>query len=89
MAQFRSSLESHAIDDLRSAGRRTHALYLEICDAAIHGEHERVLASASALLDTDATAFAGWSLPIEPAIGSLGEDPAWREVLVKLADRAK
>jgi DNA-binding winged helix-turn-helix (wHTH) protein/tetratricopeptide (TPR) repeat protein len=78
-----------AIDGLRRGGRAGEAA---LADAFLQTTCRRpaeAVATLRTLLDRADMPFTGWTIPIEPLLAPLHQDPGFRGVLAALAERAR
>jgi DNA-binding winged helix-turn-helix (wHTH) protein/tetratricopeptide (TPR) repeat protein len=78
-----------AIGELRDNGRHTEAAMSSAIRLALGGQSAQAIAALDDLLRKAAPGFAGWTIPVEPALASLKPLPAFTSVLGRLADRAR
>jgi DNA-binding winged helix-turn-helix (wHTH) protein len=77
-----------ACDNLRRTGRPHEASLISASRAAARGDTALAVRYLDELLRGVPACHLGWSLPIEPALGEMARQPAFREVLGRLAERA-
>jgi DNA-binding winged helix-turn-helix (wHTH) protein/tetratricopeptide (TPR) repeat protein len=78
-----------AIEELRRGGRGSEATLAEAFEHAVLGRDEDAVASLHRLLDEAEQPFAGWTVPIEPFFAPLADRDGFRDVIRRLADRAR
>lgn len=74
---------------LERTGRTPEALLVCACDASMREDSAMAVASLEQFLAVVPTSHAGWTIPIEPCFHAIEEDKAFRQVLAKLAERAR
>lgn len=78
-----------ATDTLRSQGRATEAAMAAATAALLAGRPGEAIAVLDRILIESPAAHTGWSLPVEPAFASLAQEPGFRSVLDRVAERAQ
>jgi DNA-binding winged helix-turn-helix (wHTH) protein/tetratricopeptide (TPR) repeat protein len=78
-----------AIEDMRSAGRPADAALVTALWRAASGQPAEAVAILRELVESAAPGSTGWTIPIEALLAPLRNDPAFREVLTRLAERAR
>jgi DNA-binding winged helix-turn-helix (wHTH) protein/tetratricopeptide (TPR) repeat protein len=78
-----------AIDALRRGGRSTEATLANAFLHATTGRHADAIVCLRNLLEKSDLPFSGWTVPIEPLLRPLHEEPDFREILQTLATRAR
>jgi hypothetical protein len=74
---------------LRRANREADALYVEAGRAALALAGAEAAARLHAMLDRLPVCQHGWAIPIEPSYRPVRDSPEFRNVAVRLAERAK
>ena len=77
-----------AIDALRAQGRTAEAALASATAELLAGRTASSIEILRRLLAESPASHAGWSIPVEPAFAALGNEPGFRSVLDKLAERA-
>ena len=77
-----------SVDELQQSGRTAEAAMATAFAHVVAGRDGDAIAVLATLLNEGPPGFAGWTIPIEPLLGSLKTKPAFRDVLARLADRA-
>jgi len=77
------------IDGLRQPNRTAEWLWGSACLAASEGDARGAVAMLDDLLNAHPASYVGWTIPIEPAFLSLHGHAGFRDLLGRLADRAK
>jgi adenylate cyclase len=80
---------SAASEALRRGGRSGEATLVEAFHHSVRGKAEDAVATLQRLLDKAELSFAGWTIPVEPLLGSLKNLPRFQTVLGRLAERAR
>ena len=78
-----------AIDALRRGGRGSEALMAEAMLCTVRGDASRALDALTALVDRPDMPFSGWTIPIEPLLEPLRQQPDYQRVVARLAERAR
>ena len=82
------SLAEKAIAELDRGGRVAEAAVTRACALVLGGRADEAIGQLEKLLTVAPTAFAGWTIPVEPLLEPLGKSPGFARVLNRLADRA-
>lgn len=82
------SLAEKAIAELDRGGRIAEAAVTRACALVLRGRADEAVRRLEELLTDAPTAFAGWTIPVEPLLEPLGQSPGFARVLTRLADRA-
>jgi DNA-binding winged helix-turn-helix (wHTH) protein/tetratricopeptide (TPR) repeat protein len=78
-----------AIDELKQYGRQTEGAMASAINFALAGQSAKAIATLDELLCSAPPGFAGWTIPVEPALAALKLLPAYAPVLKRLAERAR
>jgi DNA-binding winged helix-turn-helix (wHTH) protein/Tfp pilus assembly protein PilF len=78
-----------AIEALRRGGRGSEATIAEALHHAVRGREEESIQALSVLLERADLPFTGWTIPIEPLLADVRQNPAYRQISSRLADRAR
>jgi DNA-binding winged helix-turn-helix (wHTH) protein/tetratricopeptide (TPR) repeat protein len=78
-----------AIDALRRGGRNSEAALAGAFQDAVCGRHAQACEALKRLVDRPELPFTGWTIPIEPLFAPLRKTPAFKGVLVTLAQHAR
>ena len=74
----------------RNASGRTAEAAVSAAFADVHaGRPAEAFATLTRLLADAPPGFAGWTLPVEPFLAPLRSEPAFQDLLRRLADRAR
>ncbi|HEY7058844.1 MAG TPA: winged helix-turn-helix domain-containing protein, partial [Vicinamibacterales bacterium] len=79
---------STAVEALRRGGRGGEARLAEAFVLTARGQEQEAVSALRRLLDEADLPFTGWTMPIEPLLGSHRQTPPFRDVLKRLAERA-
>ena len=82
------SLAEKAIAELDRGGRIAEAAVTRACAFVLRGLADEAVRQLEELLTDAPTAFAGWTIPVEPLLEPLAQSPGFARVLTRLADRA-
>jgi DNA-binding winged helix-turn-helix (wHTH) protein/Tfp pilus assembly protein PilF len=74
---------------LDKSGRTAESVVASAIGETLHGNAGGACRRLAALLETAPPGFAGWTIPVEPALASLHARPDFQQVLRVLAERAK
>src|SRR4030095_6123736 len=88
-AEEASSRAAAAIEALRRGGRGSEATIAEALHHAVRGREEESIQALSVLLERADLPFTGWTIPIEPLLADVRQNPAYRQISSRLADRAR
>jgi tetratricopeptide (TPR) repeat protein len=77
-----------AIDALRAQGRAGEAALAAATAELLAGRSASSIEILGHLLAESPASHAGWSIPVEPAFAALANEPGFKSVLDKLAERA-
>ena len=78
-----------AIEALRRGGRGSEATIAEALHHAVRGREDESIQALSVLLERADLPFTGWTIPIEPLLADVRQNPAYRQISSRLADRAR
>jgi adenylate cyclase len=78
-----------AIDALRRGGRSGEATIAEAFHHAVSRRPDDAVAALKGLVDRPELPFSGWTIPIEPLFAPMRKTPAFKAVLVTLAQHAR
>jgi DNA-binding winged helix-turn-helix (wHTH) protein/tetratricopeptide (TPR) repeat protein len=78
-----------AIDGLRAAGRHAEAAIGDAASRALAGQADQAVRGLQQYLESAPPGSAGWIIPIEPALASLGRHPGTSDLARRLAERAR
>jgi DNA-binding winged helix-turn-helix (wHTH) protein/Flp pilus assembly protein TadD len=78
-----------AADALDKAGRTAESVVASAMGDMLHGEADAACRRLALLLESAPPGFAGWTIPIEPALTPLHAREDFKQVLRMLAERAK
>ncbi len=78
-----------AIEALRRGGRRSEATLAESFALAVQKRPADAIAALNRLLDEAEVPFTGWTIPVEPLLAPLRQVAGFKEVLARLAERAR
>ena len=82
------SLAENAIAEIDRGGRIAEAAVTRACAFVLRGRANEAVQQLGELLTDAPTAFAGWTIPVEPLLEPLAQSPGFARVLTRLADRA-
>ena len=80
---------NEAIAELDKGGRVAETTVTRASALVLIGRPDEALAHLDRLLRDAPSAFAGWTIPVEPLLELLGERAGFDRVLARLADRAR
>lgn len=83
------SLAEQAIAELDRGGRIAEAAVTRASALVLRSLSDEAVVQLDALLTDAPTAFAGWTIPVEPLLEPLGRNAGFDRVLTRLADRAR
>jgi DNA-binding winged helix-turn-helix (wHTH) protein/Flp pilus assembly protein TadD len=78
-----------AIEALRRGGRRSEATLAESFALTLQKRQADAIAALNRLLDEAELPFTGWTIPVEPLLAPLRQAAGFKEVLARLAERAR
>ena len=78
-----------AVRELSEHGRSAEAAMASSFAHAVAGRPLDALATLRRLLEDAPPGFVGWTIPVEPLLGSLRALPGYREIAGLLAERAR
>ena len=84
MAHARTGIEA-----LRRGGRRSEATLAEAFALTVEKRPADAIAALNRLLDEAEVPFTGWTIPVEPLLAPLRQVAGYKEVLTRLAERAR
>ena len=82
------ALAEKAIAELEKGGRSAEAAVTRASALVLLGRADEAVAQLDRLLNDPPTAFAGWTIPVEPLLEPLGGTSGFDRILTRLADRA-
>ena len=91
-ASAASAAMAHArtgIEALRRGGRRSEATLAEAFALTVEKRPADAIAALNRLLDEAEVPFTGWTIPVEPLLAPLRQVAGYKEVLTRLAERAR
>jgi hypothetical protein len=78
-----------AMEALRRGGRTGEATLAAALHHAAGDRRAEAIQCLETLLDRADLPFTGWTIPIEPLLDPLREDPGFQRVTARLAERAR
>jgi len=88
-AEAASHAVSAGLDVLEHTGRSQEAVLVRACKAAAEGDRTLAIDELEQFLAVAPVSHLGWTIPLEPALQGLWEEPEARGVLRQLAERAR
>jgi DNA-binding winged helix-turn-helix (wHTH) protein/tetratricopeptide (TPR) repeat protein len=89
VAEGAFSRATAAIDALRRGGRNGEAAIAEALHHCVRKREAAAITCLQSLLDRAEMPFTGWTIPVEPLLHDLRQQPAFQPVLSRLAERAR